>query len=53
MKYVLLGTLSTDWAVKHGQRIESSTAKLAGGHIQPCSGDERHCFRAIPDQPLL
>ncbi len=28
MKYVLLGTLSTEWAAKHGQRIESATAKL-------------------------
>ncbi len=28
MKYVLLGTLSTDWAAKHGQRVESATAKL-------------------------
>ncbi len=28
MKYVLLGTLSTEWAAKHEQRIESSTAKL-------------------------
>ncbi len=28
MKYVLLGTLSTDWAAKHGKRVESSKAKL-------------------------
>ena len=28
MKYVLLGTLSTDWAAKHEQRVESATAKL-------------------------
>ncbi len=28
MKYVLLGTLSTEWAAKHGQRVESATAKL-------------------------
>ncbi len=28
MKYVLLGTLSTDWAAKHGERVESATAKL-------------------------
>ncbi len=28
MKYVLLGTLSTDWVAKHGQRVESATAKL-------------------------
>jgi len=29
MKYVLLGTLSGDWAKKHKQRVESATAKLA------------------------
>ncbi len=28
MNYVLLGTLSTEWAAQHGQRIESATAKL-------------------------
>ena len=28
MKYVLLGTLSTEWAAQHGQRVESATAKL-------------------------
>ncbi len=28
MKYVFLGKLSTEWAAKHGQRIESATAKL-------------------------
>jgi len=28
MKYVLLGTLSTDWAAKHGKRVESAKAKL-------------------------
>ena len=27
MKYVLLGTLSTEWAAQHGQRVESATAK--------------------------
>ena len=29
MKYILLGTLSTDWAAKHGQRVESAKSKLA------------------------
>ncbi|MFQ5776085.1 MAG: GYD domain-containing protein [Kiloniellaceae bacterium] len=29
MKYILLGTLSTDWAAKHGQRVESAKKKLA------------------------
>jgi uncharacterized protein with GYD domain len=29
MKYLLLGTLGTDWAAKHGRRVESSKAKLA------------------------
>jgi len=28
MKYVLLGTLGSEWAAKHEQRIESATAKL-------------------------
>ena len=28
MKYILLGTLSTDWAAKHGKRVESAKAKL-------------------------
>ncbi len=28
MKYVLLGTLGSEWAAKHQQRIESATAKL-------------------------
>lgn len=28
MKYVLLGTLSTEWAAKHGQRVESAKKKL-------------------------
>ena len=28
MKYVLLGTLGSEWAAKHPQRIESATAKL-------------------------
>ena len=28
MKYVLLGTLSTDWASKHRKRVESAKAKL-------------------------
>ena len=28
MKYVLLGTLSTEWASKHGKRVESARAKL-------------------------
>ncbi len=28
MKYVLLGTLSTDWASKHTQRVSSSKAML-------------------------
>ena len=28
MKYVLLGTLSTDWAAKHGKRVESAKDKL-------------------------
>ncbi len=28
MKYVLLGTLCTECAAQHGQRIESATAKL-------------------------
>jgi uncharacterized protein with GYD domain len=29
MKYVLLGTLSTDWAAKQGQRVESAKARLS------------------------
>ena len=28
MKYILLGTLGTDWAAKHGKRVESAKAKL-------------------------
>ncbi len=28
MKYVLLGTLGTDWAKRHGERVESATAKM-------------------------
>lgn len=28
MKYVLLGTLSGDWAKKHPKRVESAKAKL-------------------------
>lgn len=28
MKYILLGTLSPDWAARHGKRVESATAKL-------------------------
>ena len=28
MKYILLGTLSGDWAKKHKKRVESATAKL-------------------------
>ena len=28
MKYILLGTLSAEWAKKHRQRVESATAKL-------------------------
>ena len=28
MKYILLGTLSADWAKKHDKRVESATAKL-------------------------
>ena len=28
MKYVLLGTLSSDWIAKHGQRVQSAQAKL-------------------------
>ncbi len=28
MKYILLGTLGTDWASRHGQRVESATAKM-------------------------
>lgn len=28
MKYVLLGTLSTEWAAKHGERVQSATTKL-------------------------
>ena len=29
MKYILLGTLSTDWAAKHGARVQSAKKKLA------------------------
>lgn len=28
MKYVLLGTLGTEWAKRHGKRVESARAKL-------------------------
>lgn len=28
MKYILLGSLSAEWAAKHGQRVESAKAKL-------------------------
>jgi uncharacterized protein with GYD domain len=28
MRYVLLGTLSTDWAAKHKQRVESAKTRL-------------------------
>ncbi len=28
MRYILLGTLSTEWAAKHGQRVASARAKL-------------------------
>jgi len=28
MKYILLGTLSGDWAKKHKKRVESASAKL-------------------------
>ena len=28
MKYVLLGTLGSDWAAKHGQRVDSAKRKL-------------------------
>jgi len=28
MKYVLLGTLSSDWAARHGPRVQSSKEKL-------------------------
>lgn len=28
MKYVLLGTLGTEWAAKHGERVQSATTKL-------------------------
>ena len=29
MKYVLLGTLSADWAERHGDRVKQAKAKLA------------------------
>ncbi len=35
MKYVLLGTLSTDWASKHEQRVGSATAMLEQLGITP------------------
>ena len=28
MKYVLLGTLSSEWAAKHGQRVQNARSKL-------------------------
>jgi hypothetical protein len=28
MKYVLLGTLSSDWATKHAERVAKARAKL-------------------------
>lgn len=28
MKYILLGTLSPDWAARHGKRVESAKDKL-------------------------
>lgn len=33
MKHVLLGTLSSEWATKHGQRVESAQSKLKGLNI--------------------
>ena len=34
MKYVLLGTLSPEWAERHGQRTDQAKAKLAELNIK-------------------
>ena len=65
MKYVLLGTLSTDWAAKHGQRVESATAKLKELGITleaiylwvpnihaACRGPQRRIFPPVQGQPV-